>query len=80
MRQLLTCLSCILFTVAPFFAEVVSAADQIKYKDDDQLRSCGTVLQEILDVPDDIPQDLLDTADCVVVFPSVLKANITSAH
>ena len=25
-------------------------------------------------MPDDIPQDLLDKADCVVVFPSVLKA------
>jgi len=31
-------------------------------------------LKEILDVPDDTPQDLLDKADCVVVFPSVLKA------
>jgi lipid-binding SYLF domain-containing protein len=38
------------------------------------LKNCGTVLKEILDVPDDIPQDLLDKADCVVVFPSVLKA------
>jgi lipid-binding SYLF domain-containing protein len=32
------------------------------------------VLKEILDVPDSIPQELLDKADCVVVFPSVLKA------
>jgi lipid-binding SYLF domain-containing protein len=31
-------------------------------------------LKEILDVPDNIPQGLLDRADCVVVFPSVLKA------
>jgi len=31
-------------------------------------------LEWILGVPDDIPQDLLDKADCVVVFPSVLKA------
>ena len=31
-------------------------------------------MKEILDVPDDVPQDLLDKADCVVVFPSVLKA------
>jgi SH3 domain-containing YSC84-like protein 1 len=68
----LTCLSCILFVLAPLFAEVASAADQTK--DDDQLRNCGTVLKEILDVPDDIPQDLLDKADCVMVFPSVLKA------
>ena len=72
MRKLLTCLSCILFVVAPLFAQVASAADQSK--DDDRLRNCGTVLKEILDVPDDIPQDLLDKADCVVVFPSVLKA------
>jgi SH3 domain-containing YSC84-like protein 1 len=31
-------------------------------------------LKEILDIPDNIPQDLLDKADCVVVYPSVLKA------
>jgi lipid-binding SYLF domain-containing protein len=31
-------------------------------------------LKEILDVPDDIPQDLLDKADCVVIYPSVIKA------
>jgi lipid-binding SYLF domain-containing protein len=72
MRKSLTCLSCILFALAPLFAEVANAADQTK--DDDRLRNCGTVLKEILDVPDDIPQDLLDKADCVVVFPSVLKA------
>ncbi len=35
---------------------------------------CQHVLTEILNIPDDIPQDLLDKADCVVVFPSVLKA------
>jgi lipid-binding SYLF domain-containing protein len=72
MRKFLTSLSCILFVVAPLLAEVASAADQTK--DDDRLRNCGTVLKEILDVPDNIPQDLLDKADCVVVFPSVLKA------
>src|SRR5579864_8833755 len=45
-----------------------------KEKDENRLENSGTVLKEILDVPDDIPQDLLDKADCVVVFPSVLKA------
>ncbi|MFZ0646403.1 MAG: lipid-binding SYLF domain-containing protein [Candidatus Acidiferrales bacterium] len=45
-----------------------------KEKDEDRLANCGTVMKEILDVPDDIPQDLLDKANCVVVFPSVLKA------
>ena len=72
MRKLLTCLSCILFAFAPLFAEVASASNQTK--DDDRLKNCGTVLKEILDVPDNIPQDLLDKADCVVVFPSVIKA------
>src|SRR6266849_2569290 len=72
MRKLLTCLGSILLVVLPPLAEVASAADQTK--DDDRLRNCGTVLKEILDVPDNIPQDLLDKADCVVVFPSVLKA------
>src|SRR5579863_1772535 len=43
-------------------------------KDQDRLQTSGTVLHEILNIPDDIPQDLLDKADCVVVFPSVLKA------
>jgi lipid-binding SYLF domain-containing protein len=51
----------------------VLAADK-EEKDEDRLQNSGTVLKEILGVPDDIPQDLLDKADCVVVFPSVLKA------
>jgi lipid-binding SYLF domain-containing protein len=72
MRKILTCLSSILFAVAPLFSEVARAAD--RSKDDDRLKNCGTALREILDVPDGIPQDLLDKADCVVVFPSVLKA------
>jgi lipid-binding SYLF domain-containing protein len=72
MQKLLACLNCILFAIAPLFAEVANASDQTK--DDDRLRNCGMVLKEILDVPDNIPQDLLDKADCVVVFPSVVKA------
>ena len=72
MRKILTSFSSLLLVAAPLFAEVASAADQAK--DDDRLKNCGSVLKEILDVPDNIPQDLLDKADCVVVFPSVLKA------
>src|SRR5678810_875971 len=33
----------------------------------------GRVMTEILNVPDDIPKDLLDKAECVIVLPSVLK-------
>jgi SH3 domain-containing YSC84-like protein 1 len=43
-------------------------------KEEDRIKDAGRVITEILNVPDDIPQDLLDKADCVVVFPSVLKA------
>ena len=45
-----------------------------KEKDEDRLENAGTVMDEILNVPDDIPQDLLDKARCVVVLPSVVKA------
>ena len=40
----------------------------------DRLQNAGKVMQEILNLPDDIPQDLIDKARCVVVMPSVLKA------
>src|SRR5713226_2536674 len=43
-------------------------------KETDRLENCGTVLKEIMDIPDDIPQDLIDKAECIIVFPSVLKA------
>jgi SH3 domain-containing YSC84-like protein 1 len=45
-----------------------------KEKDDDRLENAGQVMKEIINIPDDIPQNLLDKADCVVVIPSVLKA------
>jgi lipid-binding SYLF domain-containing protein len=50
----------------------LAAAD--KKKETDRLENCGQVLKEILDIPDDIPQDLLDKSVCVIVYPSVLKA------
>jgi lipid-binding SYLF domain-containing protein len=40
----------------------------------DRLESSGMVMDEIMNIPDNIPQDLLDKAECVIVFPSVLKA------
>ncbi len=46
----------------------------VNKKETERLENCGLVLKEILDIPDDIPQDLLDKAECVIVYPSVLKA------
>jgi lipid-binding SYLF domain-containing protein len=42
-------------------------------KEKERLENCGLVVQEIMDIPDDIPQDLIDKAYCVIVYPSVLK-------
>jgi lipid-binding SYLF domain-containing protein len=52
----------------------ISSAKDKDEKEADRLQNAGTVLKEILDVPDDIPQDLIDKARCVIVFPSVVKA------
>ena len=43
-------------------------------KETDRLENSGMVMEEIMNIPDNIPQDLLDKAECVMVFPSVLKA------
>jgi lipid-binding SYLF domain-containing protein len=42
-------------------------------KEEDRVAKAGTVIKEIMDIPDDVPQDTIDRADCVVVLPSVLK-------
>jgi SH3 domain-containing YSC84-like protein 1 len=72
MKKSTTSVLSMLLVVLPILSSSAFAADQ--EKDEDRLTNSGTVLKEILDVPDDIPHDLLDKADCVVVFPSVLKA------
>jgi lipid-binding SYLF domain-containing protein len=38
-----------------------------------RLENCGLVLEEVLNVPEDIPQHILDRAECVIVIPSVVK-------
>lgn len=72
MKKTFRYLMSVLLIAQPMVSASVWAADE--QKDEDRLKNCGTVLKEILDVPDDIPQDLLDKADCVVVYPSVVKA------
>jgi lipid-binding SYLF domain-containing protein len=42
-------------------------------RETDRLAECGEVLKEILNVPDNIPQDLLDKAECVIVVPGTKK-------
>jgi lipid-binding SYLF domain-containing protein len=42
-------------------------------REQERVKDAGEVLKEILNIPDDIPQDLLDKAECIVVLPSVKK-------
>jgi len=55
-------------------AAPILAARPDNDKETDRLDNAGVVMEEIMNIPDDIPQDLLDKAECVIVFPSVLKA------
>lgn len=57
--------------VAALLALSGLAADDAK--EQNRLEECSQVLKEILDVPDNIPKDLLDKAECVIVVPSVKK-------
>jgi lipid-binding SYLF domain-containing protein len=45
-------------------------------KEEDRLRASGTVIQEVLDIPDGLPKELLDKAECVIVFPAVKKVAV----
>lgn len=45
-------------------------------KEADRLRNCALVLKEIFGMPDSVPKDLLDRAECVIVFPSVKKVAV----
>src|SRR6478672_12444198 len=42
-------------------------------KEQDRLEKCGVVMKEILDIPENIPQELLDKAECVIVIPGMTK-------
>jgi len=53
---------------------VLTGASADNKKETERVENAGKVMKEILNVPDNIPQSLLDKADCVVVLPSVVKA------
>jgi SH3 domain-containing YSC84-like protein 1 len=53
---------------------VLASVTAFAQKDENKrIENTGTVMVEILNVPDDIPADILDKAECVIVLPSVLK-------
>jgi SH3 domain-containing YSC84-like protein 1 len=58
--------------VSAFTVSSAFAADN--KKEVDRVENSGKVISEILNIPEDIPQDLLDKSYCVAVLPSVVKA------
>ncbi len=43
-------------------------------KEADRLENCGMIIKEVMDIPDNIPEDLINKAECIIIYPSVLKA------
>jgi len=52
---------------------MLSLPVQAQQKENNRVQNAGMVIKEVLNVPDNIPQDLLDRAECVIVLPSVVK-------
>lgn len=65
-------LAVMLLGLLALFGSAPAQADN-KQTDESRLQNAGEVMKEILNIPDDIPQDLIDKADCVIVIPSVIK-------
>jgi len=62
-----TIFSCMILII---LAGLPAAAQKDENK---RIQTAGTVMVEILNIPDDIPEDLLDKAECVIILPSVKK-------
>jgi|SRR6516164_5225659 len=61
------------FVLACMLAAVLALSAHAQSKEQDRLENSGRVVKEIMDIPDNIPESVIDKADCVVVLPSVLK-------
>ncbi|HET7441671.1 MAG TPA: lipid-binding SYLF domain-containing protein [Terriglobales bacterium] len=68
MKKLLVLVAIFSFPLGMFAAGNEKEADRVK--------ESGEVLKEIIDIPDNIPKDLFDKAECVIVLPSVKKLAI----
>jgi lipid-binding SYLF domain-containing protein len=59
-----------LLMIAMIFAGLPAIAQK---DENNRIKNAGQVMVEILNVPDDLPADILDKAECVIVLPSVVK-------
>jgi SH3 domain-containing YSC84-like protein 1 len=69
MKKLLT-------AVVSLFALSVAMAAADNERETDRVKDAGEVMKEIINIPDNIPEDLIDRAECVIVLPSVKKLAI----
>lgn len=73
MKRILSLLLATALVGLPALFNSAPAHADDKAKDEERLRNSGEVITEILNIPDNIPQELLDKANCVIVIPSVIK-------
>jgi SH3 domain-containing YSC84-like protein 1 len=66
MKKYLVAATCLTLVAGAVFAKELNNEQK-------RLEECGVVMQEVLNVPDNIPQELLQKAECVIVIPSVKK-------
>ena len=66
MKKLMITAACLTLAASVVYARQLN-------KEQKRLEECGVVMQEVLDIPDSIPHDLLEKAECVIVIPSVKK-------
>ncbi len=66
MKRFMVAAACLTLIAGAVYARKVN-------KEQERLENCGLVMQEVLNVPDNIPHELLEKAECVIVIPSVRK-------
>src|SRR6202049_4720807 len=66
MKKYLVTAACLALVAGAVYAHKLN-------KEQKRLEACGVVMQEVLNVPDNIPHELLEKSECVIVIPSVRK-------
>src|ERR1700687_4502488 len=67
MKRFMVTAACLTLAAGAMYAEKLN-------KEQKRLEESGVVMQEVLNVPDNIPHELLEKAECVIVFPNLMKA------
>src|SRR5215472_11582253 len=61
------------FSVLGILLALFTLSTYAQRRESQRVANAGRVITEILAVPDNIPQDLIDKAECAIVLPGVLK-------